>query len=82
MRKEIPTNVLEMLTVPGLRPDKVPELYRELGLSLLAELEEAVRGDRLRKIKSLGASQSKICRALRCDVRRRVAGICAGLPSF
>ena len=65
MRKEIPIDVLEMLTVPGLRPDKVLKLYRELGLSSLAELEEAVRGDRLRKIKGLGASlQSKILRGI------------------
>ena len=39
MRKEVPVGVLEMLTVPGLRPDKVLKLYQELGLSSLAELE-------------------------------------------
>ena len=73
MRKDIPTNVLEMLTVPGLRPDKVLKLYRELGLSSLAELEEAVRGDRLRKIKGLGASlQSKILRGI--EMRRAAQG--------
>jgi DNA polymerase (family X) len=73
MRKEIPTDVLEMLTVPGLRPDKVLKLYRELGLSSLAELEEAVRGDRLRKIKGLGASlQSKILRGI--EMRRAAQG--------
>jgi DNA polymerase (family 10) len=73
MRREIPTDVLEMLTVPGLRPDKVLKLYRELGLSSLAELEEAVRGDRLRKIKGLGASlQSKILRGI--EMRRAAQG--------
>ena len=73
MRREIPTDVLEMLTVPGLRPDKVLKLYRELGLNWLAELEEAVRGDRLRKIEGLGASlQSKIL--LGIEMRRAAQG--------
>jgi hypothetical protein len=31
MRKEIPGGVLEMLTIPGLRADKVLKLYEELG---------------------------------------------------
>ena len=35
MRKEIPAGVLEMLTVPGLRPDKVVKLYQELGFPAL-----------------------------------------------
>src|SRR6476469_274023 len=39
MRKEIPAGVLEMLSVPGLRPDKVLKLHRELGISSLSELE-------------------------------------------
>ena len=29
MRKEIPAGVLEMLAVPGLRPDKVLKLYKD-----------------------------------------------------
>ena len=47
MRKEIPAGVLEMLAVPGLRPDKVLKLYKELGITSLAELEQAAREDRL-----------------------------------
>jgi hypothetical protein len=54
MRKEIPAGVLEMLSVPGLRPDKVLKLYQTLGISSLAELEETVRADRLKGIKGLG----------------------------
>jgi DNA polymerase (family 10) len=33
MRKEVPAGVLEMLSVPGLRPDKVLKLYNELGIA-------------------------------------------------
>jgi DNA polymerase (family 10) len=46
MRKEIPAGVLEMLTVPGLRPEKVMMLYKELGITSLAALEEAAKADR------------------------------------
>ena len=73
MRKEIPVGVLEMLTVPGLRPDKVLKLYQELGLSSLAELEEAAREGRLQKIKGLGASlQTKILRGI--EMQRAAQG--------
>jgi DNA polymerase (family X) len=33
MRKEIPAGVLEMLAVPGLRPEKVLKLYKTLGIT-------------------------------------------------
>jgi DNA polymerase (family X) len=43
MRKEMPASALEMLTIPGLRPDKVLKIYKELGVSSLNELEKAAR---------------------------------------
>ena len=65
MRMEIPAGVLERLTIPGMQADKVLKLHRELGLSTLAELEEAAREGRLQKIKRLGASfQTKVLRAI------------------
>jgi DNA polymerase (family 10) len=61
MRKEIPAGVLEMLAIPGLRPDKVLRIYKTLGIASLAELEEAARADRIKATKGLGASlQTKI----------------------
>jgi hypothetical protein len=48
MRKEIPAGVLEMLAVPGLRPDKVLKLYKTLGITSLADLEQAAREDRIK----------------------------------
>jgi DNA polymerase (family 10) len=61
MRKELPVGVLEMLAVPGLRSDKVLKIYRDLGVTSLAQLEEAARSDRIAKAKDLGASlQTKI----------------------
>jgi len=65
LRKEIPAGVLEMLTVPGLRPEKVLRLHRDLGIASLAELEAAARDDRIGKAKGLGASlQAKILQNL------------------
>lgn len=65
LRKEIPAGVLELLTVPGLRPDKVLRLYKDLGVSSLAELEKAAKEDRIKKTKGLGAAlQTKVLQNL------------------
>jgi DNA polymerase (family 10) len=65
MRKEVPTGVLEMLSVPGLRPEKVMKLFKELGITSLAALEEAAKADRLKGVKGLGpALQAKILQGI------------------
>jgi DNA polymerase (family 10) len=69
MRQEVPAGMLEMMRVPGLRPDQVLRLYQKLGLSSLAELEEAARTDRIKGTKGLGAAlQNKILQGL--EIRR------------
>jgi DNA polymerase (family X) len=65
MREEIPAGVLEMLSVPGLRPEKVTKLYKELAISSLAALEEAARADQLKGVKGFGpALQVKILQGI------------------
>ena len=65
LRKEIPEGVLEMLAVPGLRPEKVLRLYKDLGIGSLSELEAAAKDDRIKKAKGLGtALQTKILQNL------------------
>ncbi|MHC4046739.1 PHP domain-containing protein [Bradyrhizobium sp. 23AC] len=65
LRKEIPEGVLEMLAVPGLRPEKVLRLHKDLGIGSLAELEAAAKDDRIKKAKGLGAAlQTKILQNL------------------
>jgi DNA polymerase (family 10) len=73
MRKEIPEGVLEMLAIPGLRPDKVIKIYRELGITSIAALERAASEGRLKGMKGLGpALQRKILQGL--DLLRRGGG--------
>ena len=43
MRSEIPPGVLELLSIPGLRPEKALKLYKELGVKSVDELELAAR---------------------------------------
>jgi DNA polymerase (family 10) len=65
LRKEIPAGVLEMLTVPGLPPEKVLRLHKDLGITSLPELEAAAKDDRIKKAKELDASlQTKILQNL------------------
>jgi DNA polymerase (family 10) len=73
LRKEVPAGVLEMLSIPGLRPEKVLKLHKELGIESIDELETAARQDRLKPIKGLGwALQRKILQGI--EVRRASKG--------
>jgi DNA polymerase (family 10) len=73
MRKEIPAGTLELLTIPGLRPEKALKLYKEFGISSVEELEQAAKQDRLRNVKGLGSAlQSKILKSI--EVKRSGEG--------
>jgi DNA polymerase (family X) len=73
MRREVPDSVLDMLTVPGLRPDEVLKLYRDLGIASLPELEVAAREGRIKSAKGLGtALQRKILQGL--EIRKTADG--------
>jgi len=73
MRREMPEGVLEMLSIPGLKPEKVLKIHRELGVSSVDELEQAAREGRLQTVKGLGAAlQSKILQGL--EIRRQAHG--------
>jgi DNA polymerase (family 10) len=73
IRKDVPEGVLELLTIPGLRPDKILKLHQTLGINSLAELEEAAKAGRVRSAKGLGAAlETKILQGL--DLRRNSEG--------
>ena len=56
LRKDVPEGVLDMLSIPGLKPEKINILHKELGITDLAALEAAAREDRLKRVKGLGAA--------------------------
>jgi DNA polymerase (family 10) len=73
LRRDVPEGVLGMLWVPGLKPEKINILHKELGITDLAALEAAAREDRLKKVKGLGAAvQRKILAGLK--IRKTALG--------
>lgn len=62
LRQEIPVGVLELLSVPGHRPDKVLRLHRDLGIGSLAELEAAAKDDRIPESQTTPRSRPRSCR--------------------
>jgi DNA polymerase (family X) len=65
MRREVPAGVLNILSIPGLRPEKVLKIHHDLGVSSLEDLEQAAREGRLAKVKGLGpALERKVLQGL------------------
>lgn len=61
----VPDSVLNMLRIPGLRPERIRKLYTELGISSVEELEKAARTDRLKSAKGFGpAFQAKVLQGI------------------
>ncbi|ABO50162.1 PHP C-terminal domain protein [Desulforamulus reducens MI-1] len=53
--QEIPLGVLEIKQLPGIGPNRARTLYKELGISNLAELEQAVQQRQVRTLKGFSA---------------------------
>jgi DNA polymerase (family X) len=54
-RKTIPPEVVDFLQIPGLGPKTVRKIWKELGVTTLADLKAAARAQRLRTLPGLGA---------------------------
>lgn len=54
LRAEIPVGVAEMLRIPGIGPKKVAALFRELGVTTLADLKVACEAGRVAEMKGFG----------------------------
>src|SRR5687767_5321381 len=64
-REQYPGGLLQILKVPKLRREKVIQLYEQLGISTLEELEEACRENRLAGVKGFGPElQEKILNSI------------------
>ena len=61
----VPPEVVQFMKLPGLGPKTAARIWRELGVTTLAELKAAAEGERLRTLTGLGArSEEKILKAL------------------
>ena len=54
LRKEFPTGIAELSTVPGLSVEKIRQLQESLGITSIAELKAAAEAGRLQKLKGFG----------------------------
>lgn len=59
LRAQYPPGIFEMLRVPKLGLKKIGQLYSELGVASLDQLEEAARDGRLEKLKGFGAKTAE-----------------------
>jgi DNA polymerase (family X) len=83
-RAEVPGEVSSFMRLPGLGPKTAARIWRELGVTTLAELKAAAEGERLRALSGMGAAtEAKILKALAegqggGEPRRGLLGV--GLP--
>ena len=64
-RAEVPAEVRQFLRLPGLGPKTAARIWRELGVTTLDELRQAVEQQRVRGLQGLGAkSEERILEAL------------------
>jgi DNA polymerase (family 10) len=83
-RATIPPEVVLFLRLPGLGPKTAARIWRELGVSTLAELRDAAATQRLRTLAGVGAkTEERILKALaeQVDAGPKRALLGAGLPA-
>ncbi|MGH2758407.1 MAG: DNA polymerase/3'-5' exonuclease PolX [Actinomycetota bacterium] len=70
LRTEVPPGMRQLTRIPGMGPKRAMVAFRELGISSVEELEEAVVAHRLRDVKGFGPrSEEQILDALQRGVQ-------------
>jgi DNA polymerase (family 10) len=59
LKKEVPTGLVDLLSIPGLGPKKVAAMYSKLGITTLKELQEAAAAGKLRGLFGFGETTEK-----------------------
>ncbi|HEX4470230.1 MAG TPA: PHP domain-containing protein [Gemmatimonadaceae bacterium] len=54
LREATPEGLLDLLAIPGLTPEKIHKIHKELEIADVAQLEEAARDGRLAKVRGFG----------------------------
>jgi DNA polymerase (family 10) len=64
-RAQVPGEVAAFMRLPGLGPKTAARIWRELGVTTLAELKAAAEGQRLRQLAGMGpTTEAKVLKAL------------------
>jgi DNA polymerase (family 10) len=59
LRQAMPEGLLELARVPGLTPERIHKLHRELGIASIQDLEQAAASGSLSKVKGMGPKTAK-----------------------
>ena len=59
LRMNVPEGVLELMRVPGLGVAKIQQVFEELGVTTIDELEAAARDGRLARLRGFGAKTAE-----------------------
>ncbi len=71
LKEEVPPGLADWLQVPGLGPKKVAMVWKELGITTLAELADAAKGGKLRTLAGMGEkSETQILTGIEALSRR------------
>jgi hypothetical protein len=56
MRRETPEGLMDIMALPGMRPERAAKLYEKLGVASMADLEKAAKEAKLAATKGFGAA--------------------------
>ena len=56
LKQEVPSGVLELLSIPRVGPKTIAKLHDELGISNITDLEEAAKSHKLERLPGLGTT--------------------------
>jgi DNA polymerase (family 10) len=74
LKGQVPDGVAGMLQIPGLGPKRVKEIWEQLGVTNVEDLETAARAGKLRTLSKMGEkSEQKIIAGIE-SMRRRATG--------
>jgi len=59
LKQEVPPTLAEMLPVPGLGPKRIALIWKTLGITTLAQLEEAARAGKLHDLPGMGSKSEQ-----------------------
>jgi DNA polymerase (family 10) len=80
-----PPEVLQFMRLPGLGPKTAARIWKELGITTLAELKAAAEGQQLRKLSGLGARiEERVAKAITAQAKQEPRRTLLGtaLPSL